>query len=146
MSLASDYFCVLGLELCVLNFTSAEYAKCNSCRIDISVAIGEKNDITKHVTSENHNKKHCSRKKRSKDNQLCDKGPKESDKLVYSETKFAMFLVKNNLPFSICDEFSTIVSDMFPESELAKKYGAEKTKNSQIIKGRRRGTLKKSKL
>ena len=33
-----------------------EYAKCNSCRIDISVARGGKNDVTKHVTSENHKK------------------------------------------------------------------------------------------
>ena len=31
-----------------------EYAKRNSCRIDISVARGGKNDVTKHVTSENH--------------------------------------------------------------------------------------------
>ena len=35
---------------------------------------------------------------------------------------------------------------MFPNSELAKKYGAEKTKTSQIIKGKRRSNLKKSKL
>ena len=52
------------------------------------------------------------------------KRPEESDKLIYAETKFAMFVVKNNLPFSICDEFSKIVSDMLPDSELAKKYAA----------------------
>ena len=31
-----------------------KYAKCNSCRIDIIVARGGKNDVTKHVTSKNH--------------------------------------------------------------------------------------------
>ena len=51
-------------------------------------------------------------------------------------------VVKNNLPFSIRDEFSKIVSDMFPDNELAKKCGAGKTKTLQIIKGRRRGILK----
>ena len=72
------------------------------------------------------------------------KGQEESDNRVYEETKFAMFVVKNNLPFSICDEFSKIVSDMFPDSELAKKYGAGKTKISQIIKVKRRDNLKNS--
>ena len=56
------------------------------------------------------------------------KGPEESDKLIYAETKFVMLVVKNNFPFSISDEFSKIVSDMFPDSKLAKKYGARKTK------------------
>ena len=66
------------------------------------------------------------------------KGPEECDKLIYAETKFVMCKVKNNLPFSISDEFSKIVSYMFPDSKLAKKYGAGKTKTSQIIKGKRR--------
>ena len=45
-----------------------------------------------------------------------------------------MFVVKKQL-----DEFSKLVSDVFPDSKLAKKYGAKKTKTSQIIKGERRG-------
>ena len=61
------------------------------------------------------------------------KGPEESDKLIYAETKFAMFVVKNNqgwnnLPFSICDEFSKIVSDMFTDSEIAKNMELERQK------------------
>ena len=54
------------------------------------------------------------------------KGSEESDKLIYEETKFEMFVVKNNLPFSICDKFSKIVSDMFPGSELAKNTELER--------------------
>ena len=61
------------------------------------------------------------------------KRPEESDKHIYAETKFAMFVVKNNLPFSICDGFSKIV---------AKKCEAGKTKTSQIIKDKWRGNLK----
>ena len=73
-------------------------------------------------------KEHFNRNKKSKDNQLMVKGPEESDKLIYAETKFVLFVVKNNLPFSICDKFSKIASDMFPDSQLAKKYGAGKQK------------------
>ena len=54
------------------------------------------------------------------------KGPEESTKIIYAETKFVLFVVKNNLPFSICNKFSKIASDMFPTRELAKKYGAGK--------------------
>ena len=67
------------------------------------------------------------------------KRPKESDKLIYAKTKFAMFVVKNYLPFSICDEFSKIVSYMFPDSELAKLFGDGNTKTTQTIKGNRKG-------
>ena len=56
------------------------------------------------------------------------KGPEESDKLIYAETKFVMFVVKNNLPFNISDEFSKIVSDMFPDSKLQKNMELERQK------------------
>ena len=49
------------------------------------------------------------------------KGPEASDKRVYEETKFAMFVVNNNLPFSICDELSKTIGNMFPHGEQAKK-------------------------
>ena len=47
-----------------------------------------------------------------------------------------MFMAKNNEPFSICCRFSKIGSDMSPVNELAKMYGAGKTKTTQIIKGK----------
>ena len=66
------------------------------------------------------------------------KGPEESNKLIYAETKFAMFVVKNNFPFSICDEFSKIVSGMFAESNLAKimKLESQNFTNHKKVKGR----------
>ena len=71
------------------------------------------------------------------------KGLEESDKHVYEETKFAMFVVTNNLPFSICDELSKTIGNMFPDGEQAiKKYEAGKTKTSQTIKLKRRDNLK----
>ena len=60
-----------------------EYAKCNSCRIDISVARGGKNDVTKHVTS--------AEKRNQRITSFVVKGPEESDKLIYAETKFAIY-------------------------------------------------------
>ena len=74
-----------------------EYAKCNSCRIDISVARGGTNDVTKHVTSENHNKSIAAEKRNQRITSFMVKGPEESDKLIYAETKFVVFMVKEQL-------------------------------------------------
>ena len=50
------------------------------------------------------------------------------------ETTFAIFVAKSIKPFSICDGFSKIGSDMSPDSELAKKLGAGMNKTAEIIK------------
>ena len=44
-----------------------------------------------------------------------------------------MFVAKNNELFRICNGFSKMVSDMFPNSELAMKYGTGKAKTTQIV-------------
>ena len=56
-----------------------------------------------------------------------------------------MFVEDNNEPFSICDRFSKIVSNISPNSKLAKKNGAGKTKTTQITKckGNQLSVLKK---
>ena len=65
-----------------------------------------------------------------------EKGRNEVETVIYEETKFAMYAAKNDEPFSICDGFSKIVSNMSPDSKLTKKYGAGKTKTTQITKGK----------
>ena len=59
-----------------------EYAKFNSCRIDISVAREGKDDVTKHITSENHKKSIAAEKRNQAITSFMVKGPKESDKLI----------------------------------------------------------------
>ena len=56
-----------------------EYANYNSCRIDISVARGGKNDVTKLVTSKNHKKKIAAEKRDQRITSFLVKGPEESD-------------------------------------------------------------------
>ena len=61
------------------------YAKCNSCRIDISVARGGTNDVTKHVTFENHKKRIAAEKRNQWITSFMVKGPEESDKLMWKQ-------------------------------------------------------------
>ena len=58
----------------------------------------------------------------------------EIHKVIHAETIFAKFVVKNNDPFCIYHGFSKIGSDLSSDSELARKYGAVKTKTAEIIK------------
>ena len=47
-----------------------------------------------------------------------------------------MFVTKSNEPFSICDGFLKIISDMSSDSKLAQNYEARKTKTAQLTKGK----------
>ena len=62
-----------------------ECAKCNTCRIDIGVARGGKNDLTKHVTSKNHKKSIAAKKRNQRITTFLVKGPEESDKLMQKQ-------------------------------------------------------------
>ena len=54
--------------------------------------------------------------------------------MIKTETLFTDFLVKHNMSFALADHFSKIFPKMFPDSKIAKKYGAGKTKVTQIVK------------
>ncbi|KAJ8290639.1 hypothetical protein GJAV_G00015650 [Gymnothorax javanicus] len=59
----------------------------------------------------------------------------EADQVTNAEVKMAMLCAKNNVAFSFCDDFNKGVADMFPDSAIARKYSAGKTKATQLIKG-----------
>ena len=59
----------------------------------------------------------------------------EDDQVIKAEALFSQFIVKHNLPFAIADHFSKLVPKMFPGCPIAQKYGAGKTKTTQIVKG-----------
>ena len=60
----------------------------------------------------------------------------EADQVTNAEVKMARLCAKNNVPFSFCDDFNNSVADMFPDSAIARKYSAGKTKATQLIKGK----------
>nr|XP_054588381.1 uncharacterized protein LOC129153197 [Nothobranchius furzeri] len=47
----------------------------------------------------------------------------------------AMLCAKNNVSFTFCDDFNKCVAEVFPDSAIARKYSAGKTKSTQLIKG-----------
>lgn len=47
--------------------------------------------------------------------------------------KVANFIVEHNLPLAIADHLSPLLRDIFPDSEIAKKYASCRTKSTCIV-------------
>ncbi len=60
----------------------------------------------------------------------------KADQVTKAEVKMSMLCAKNNVALSFCDDFNHNVADMFPDSAIARKYSAGKTKATQLIKGK----------
>ena len=52
-----------------------------------------------------------------------------------AEVKVAILLVKNNVPIALSDELTPLFHDVFPDSEIAKKFSSRHTKTACIING-----------
>ena len=53
---------------------------------------------------------------------------------IRAECYFTSFLVEHNLPLSAADHAGALFKKMFPDSEVAKKYGSRRTKTTNIMK------------
>lgn len=57
-----------------------------------------------------------------------------TEKVQRAEIKIATFVVEHHLPFQIMDHLSDLVTNIFPDSEVAKKFQCKHTKSRCIIK------------
>ncbi|XP_060124937.1 uncharacterized protein LOC118080162 isoform X1 [Zootoca vivipara] len=118
------------------------YAFCAICSCDFSVAHGGRTDITQHEKSAKHKRgveaqKHAPMMPRHAPtmSRFATSNTTEADQVIKAEVKMAMLCAKNNISFTFCDDFNKCVADIFPDSAIARKYSAGKTKTTQIIKG-----------
>lgn len=54
--------------------------------------------------------------------------------VIRAETLYSVFVAEHNIPFAVADHFTKICKQMFPDSDIAKKFACGKTKTTQIIK------------
>ena len=57
-----------------------------------------------------------------------------SEKVKRAEVKMAAFLVEHHLPFQAMDHLSDLVTDIFPDSEIAAQFHSKHTKTRAIVK------------
>ena len=55
--------------------------------------------------------------------------------VIHAEVKVATMLVKHNIPLSLADELTPLFHEIFPDSEIAKKFSSRHTKTACIING-----------
>ena len=56
------------------------------------------------------------------------------DATTRAEVMFCYFVAEHNLPALIADHFTDLAREMFPDSEIAKKFKCKRTMTMQIIK------------
>ncbi|XP_060556756.1 uncharacterized protein LOC132717332 [Ruditapes philippinarum] len=109
-----------------------EYVRCTACNIDVSVASGGRNDLTRHINSKIHNSNIQTVNSTQKINNSFFK-PASYDPVARAEVYFAAFIAEHNLSFSVADHFTDLVKVMFPDSDIAKKFKCRRTKTTNIV-------------
>ena len=52
-----------------------------------------------------------------------------------AEATFSAFVAKHNIAFAAADHFTKMAPLMFPDSEIAKRYGSGRTKTTMMVRG-----------
>lgn len=109
----------------------SNYAWCTVCCRDIKVAASGVYDVREHVKSKTHERQlQCSQvtsffKPKSTDS---------TDSTTKAEVLFSFFVAEHNLPALLADHFTDLARQMFPDSEIAKRFKCKRTKTTQIVK------------
>ena len=114
---------------------SDSHAFCTVCSTHISVAHGGRDDLRKHTTGVKHIELSKQQGRNKTVNSFFTSNSESlSDKVTRAEMLFSQFLVEHNVPIAVTDHVGPLFKMMFPDSEIAKKYGSARTKTSAIIK------------
>ena len=112
-------------------------AYCSVCNLTFSVAHGGKNDVTKHFATPTHKRFEDDAKRTGRQLRLADlRGVKEEsmdNKVAKAEALWSEFVAEHNLPFTVADCFTDIAKQMFPDSQIAKKFSCRRTKTAAIV-------------
>ena len=96
-------------------------------------------DVARHVASQSHeNKVKAVRSSGTLDHFTVKKTGNMSSvetKARRAEVKVATALASHNVPLAFADHLSPMLRDLFPDSEIAKRYHSAKTKTMCIITG-----------
>jgi hypothetical protein len=116
------------------------HAFCTVCVSDISVSHGGKNDIVKHRDTGAHTRATCASKTQSYVSSFFRTD--EDLSVINAEVLFAGFLTEHNIPIAAADHAGRLFKAMFPDSKIAKRYSAGRTKTTAIIQEMSRSSTK----
>ena len=116
------------------------YFWCSTCRVEISCSHQGRRDVERHVSSASHKVKTKDiNSSQSMQNFVRSAGSNVISSLEHkarrAEVKMTAAMVHHNIPIAFADHLSPLMSEMFPDSEIAKKYSSARTKTSCILNG-----------
>ncbi|KAL8593255.1 hypothetical protein ACOMHN_009909 [Nucella lapillus] len=116
---------------------NAKRAWCDYCQVDFKVSHGGWNDVQNHLETAGHERKSAAKNNTSALSAFGFTQEKEmTDKelqVIKAETLFSHFLVEHNLPISASDHAGPLFRAMFPNSEIAQRYGCARTKTTSLL-------------
>ena len=119
---------------CLIKSTKESCVFCTYCKQDVSVLHGGRDDCKRHVESKKHESN--ANLQNSNSNLLSFFEKRESPmelQVTNAETLFTHFIIEHNVPIAVSDHAGPLFRKMFPDTEIAKKYGCARTKTSAII-------------
>jgi hypothetical protein len=108
------------------------FARCVLCNSDFSIGHGGRNDVTAHVKGKRHNDI-ATAAGSSKSVSSYFSQP-ASQKTISAEARWALFIAKHNVAFLSSDHATHLFRKMFPDSEIASKFGCGRTNTTAIVK------------
>ena len=110
-----------------------ERAQCTVCNSSFGIAHQGKRDVQRHLEGSDH--KRLAAVVSSCQN-LSSFVPDSTSqrKIINAEVLFTTFILEHNLPFEVAAHAGNLFRSMFPDSEIAKKYGCAPTKTVAITK------------
>ena len=112
------------------------FAYCKVCNVHVNVSFGGKYDVVRHSKSASHGtlKNATKTQPQMKSFFVSSKTTDLSTNVLTAKVKFALFIAKHNLPFSVADHFTKLAKQLFPASNIAGKFSSGRMKTTMIVK------------
>ncbi len=107
------------------------YARCTFCCSDFSVAHGGKTDVVTHISTKRH--KEAGKAIAATKSVSSFFRRDINSTTTNAESLWTMFIAKH-MAFLSSDHANKLFREMFPDSEIAKKFACGRTKATAIVK------------
>lgn len=113
--------------------TDPQSANCKYCNKTINIGKTGLTAISLHIKSDYHRKNAESAQCSTKISSMFQKSNDLDISVIRAETKMTALLIENDIPFSFADKISDAIKDIFPDSEIAKRYSCKRVKTGNIL-------------
>lgn len=110
------------------------HVRCTVCDSDFTVKSGGANDIERHLKSKKHVETEKVKSTMGSMTSFFSSSNSSEQAVTNAEMLFNKFIVEHNLPMSAFDHAGDLFRQMFPDSNIAKKFSCGRSKAGAITK------------